>query len=108
MDIGIPKGILGLKGQRVNDIKLDEDKQQLTIKCSRDRRRNAVDPVTGRAGTINRYVRRQVRDVPLFGYPCLLSLRLSHRQFPEIIHRTSDLVSHIIHSGGVMVDGGSI
>mgnify|MGYP001763520471 CR=1 FL=1 len=77
MDIGIPKGILGLKGQRVNEIKLDEDTQQLVIECRRDRRRNAVDPVTGKRGTINRYVRRQVRDVPLFGYPCVIDMELA-------------------------------
>lgn len=77
MDIGIPKDILGLKGQRVNEIKLDEHKQQLVIDCRRDRRRNAVDPITGKAGTINRYVRRQVRDVPLFGYPCVIEMELA-------------------------------
>ena len=77
MDIGIQRDILGLKGQRVNQIKLDEQEQQLVIHCSRDRRRNAIDPVTGKKGTINRYVRRQVRDVPLFGYPCVIEVELA-------------------------------
>ena len=69
MGIDIQRDILGLKGQRVNQIKLDEQEQQLVIHCRRDKRRNAIDPVTGQKGTINRTVRRQVRDVPLFGYP---------------------------------------
>lgn len=77
MDIGIQRDILGLKGQRVNQIKLDEQEQQLVIHCRRDRRRNAIDPVTGEKGTINRYVRRQVRDVPLFGYPCVIEMELA-------------------------------
>ena len=77
MDIGIQRDILGLKGQRVNQIALDEQEQQLVIHCSRDRRRNAIDPVTGQKGTINRYVRRQVRDVPLFGYPCVIEVELA-------------------------------
>ena len=77
MDIGIQRDILGLKGQRVNQIGLDEQAQQLVIHCSRDRRRNAIDPVTGQKGTINRYVRRQVRDVPLFGYPCIIEVELA-------------------------------
>jgi len=77
MDIGIQRDILGLKGQRVNQIKLDGQEQQLVIHCSRDRRRNAIDPVTGQKGTINRYVRRQVRDVPLFGYPCVIEVELA-------------------------------
>jgi len=77
MDIGIQRDILGLKGQRVNQIKLDEQERQLVIHCRRDRRRNAIDPVSGKKGTINRYVRRQVRDVPLFGYPCVIDMELA-------------------------------
>lgn len=77
MDIGIQRDILGLQGQRVNQVKLDEQEQQLVIHCNRDRRRNAIDPVTGKKGTINRYVRRQVRDVPLFGYPCVIEIELA-------------------------------
>lgn len=77
MNIGIPRNILGLKGQRVNEIKLDKEEQQLVIQCSRDRRRNAVDPITGKKGTINQYVRRQVRDLPLFGCRCVIEVELA-------------------------------
>jgi len=77
MDIGIQRDILGLKGQRVNQIKLDEQEKQLVIHCNRDRRRNAIDPVTGQKGTVNRYVRRQVRDIPLLGYPCVIEIELA-------------------------------
>lgn len=77
MGIGIPSDILGLKGQRVNEMKLNAKTQQLVIHCSRDRRRNAVDSVTGKKGTVNRYVRRQVRDLPLFGYPCVIEMELA-------------------------------
>jgi transposase len=77
MGIDIQRDILGLKGQCVNEIKLDEEKQQLIICCRRDRRRNAIDPVTGQKGTVNQYVRRQIRDVPLFGYPCMIEMELA-------------------------------
>jgi transposase len=77
MGIDIQRDILGLKGQCVNQITLGEQGQQLVIHCSRDRRRNAVDPVTGRKGTINRHVRRQIRDVPLLGYPCVIEMELA-------------------------------
>jgi transposase len=77
MGIDIQRDILGLKGQCVNQIRLDEAEQQLVIFCRRDRRRNAIDPVTGLKGTVNRYVRRQVRDVPLFGYPCMIDMELA-------------------------------
>ena len=42
MGIDIQRNILGLKGQRVNEIKLNEKEQQLVICCRRDRRRNAI------------------------------------------------------------------
>jgi len=77
MNIDIPRDILGLKGQRVNQVTLDEKQQQLVIYCHRDRRRNAIDPVTGKKGTVNRYVRRQVRDMPLWGYPCVIEVELA-------------------------------
>ena len=57
MGIGMSKDILGLTGQRVNEIKLDEAWQTLDIQCRRDGRKKAIDPVTGKKGTINRYVR---------------------------------------------------
>ncbi len=77
MGIDIQRDILGLKGQCVNQIKLDEEEGQLVICCRRDRRRKAIDPVTGQKGTVNRYVRRQVRDVPLSGYPCVIEMELA-------------------------------
>ena len=76
MGIDIQRDILGLKGQCVNQIKLEEERQ-LVIGCRRDRRRKAIDPVTEQQGTVNRYVRRQVRDVPLFGYPCVIEMELA-------------------------------
>jgi transposase len=77
MGIDVQRDILGLKGQCVNQIRLDEAQQQLVISCRRDSRRNAIDPVTAQKGTVNRYVRRQVRDVPLFGYPCVIEVELA-------------------------------
>jgi transposase len=77
MGIGISSNILGLVGQRVNEIKLDELTQQVQIVCRRDRRKKVVDPVTGMKGTVNRYVSRLVRDIPFMGYPCLLEIELA-------------------------------
>ena len=66
---------MNLKGQRVNEIKQEE--QYLVIHCSRDKRRSPIDPLTGKKGTINRYVRRKIKDIPLFGYPCLIDIELA-------------------------------
>ena len=75
MSTDISKDILGLKGQRVNTIKQDE--QQIVIHCHRDKRRRAIDPITGKKGTVNRYVHRRVRDIPLFGTPCVIDIELA-------------------------------
>ncbi len=68
MGTNIPSDILSLQGQRVNQIKYDPDLNQVVIHCSRDRRRKVVDPVTGRQGTVNQYVRRKVTDLPILTY----------------------------------------
>ena len=75
--INISKRILGLSGQRVKEVKLDDKTKRLIIYCDRDKRRKPIDPVTGKHGSINRYVRRQVLDVPLFGTPCVIEMELA-------------------------------
>ena len=77
MTINIPQNILGLNGQCVNEINLSDDGEKLVIHCSRDACRRAVDPATGKKGSINQHVRRQVRDIPLFGYPCVIDIELA-------------------------------
>jgi transposase len=77
MGTNIPSDILSLQGQRVNQIKYDPALKQIVIHCNRDRRRKAVDPVTGRQGRVNQYVRRKVTDLPLFGHPCVIDMELA-------------------------------
>ena len=77
MSTNIQSDILSFQGQRVNQIKYDPDLNQVVIHCSRDRRRKVVDPVTGRQGTVNQYVRRKVTDLPLFGHPCVIDIELA-------------------------------
>jgi len=77
MSINISPTILGLPGQRVNEITFNKIHETVHILCKRDKRRKAIDPLTGQQGTINRYVRRQVQDIPLFGYPCYLEIELA-------------------------------
>ncbi len=77
MSTGISTNILNLSGQRVNEVKLDNEKNEIIIICHRDRRRKAIDPITAEKGTINRYVRRLIRDLPLFGHYCLIEIELA-------------------------------
>ena len=77
MPIDISTDILSLKGQRVKAIKQDNQSQHITIYCERDKRRNAIDPVTGNKGTINIKRRRTVQDMPLFGHPCFIEIELA-------------------------------
>lgn len=77
MTTSIPADILSLKGQRVNKIEHHKTLNKVLIHCHRDKRFKAIDPRTGLAGTINRYVRRSVQDLPLFGLPCTLEIELA-------------------------------
>lgn len=77
ISINISNDILGLTGQCVNEIAFDEQVNKIVICCSRDKRKSAVDPVTAKKGTVNKYVRRTVRDLPLFGFPCLIQIELA-------------------------------
>lgn len=77
MSTNIPRNILSLKGQRVNKIEHDEVHQQVIIHCCRDQRTRAIDPVTSQQGRVNQYIKRRVRDIPLFGLPCVLIIELA-------------------------------
>ena len=77
MTINISHDILSLKGQRVNGIKLAEGGDKVVIHCSRDARMSAIDPATGKKGSINRHIRRQVNDMPLLGYRCVIEIELA-------------------------------
>ena len=77
MSVSISSKILGLSGQTVKHIELDEDIQTVTIYCDRDQRRAIKDPISGLPTSVNRYVRRHVRDLPLFGKRCIVELELA-------------------------------
>jgi len=77
MSTSISAKIMSFGGQRVNEINLDEDRQCIIIQCTRDRRRKALDPITGEKGTVNQYIRRQIRDLPLCGKPCFVEIELA-------------------------------
>jgi len=44
---------MAFNGQCANQIYHDEEQQCIIIKCCRDKRRNAIDPITKTKGTIN-------------------------------------------------------
>jgi transposase len=66
MGATIPAGILGLRGQIVNSVTV-EAPGLVRVECRRDRRKAPVDARTGQRGRANRWLRRRVWDVPLFG-----------------------------------------
>jgi len=70
MHINIPAQILGLKGQCVNLINHNPSTNIITISCRRDKRYKPKNPIDKKPGTVNRYVRRVIHDLPL------LSLRV--------------------------------
>lgn len=77
MSLNIPLAILALKGQRINQIQFDYEDRKVLIECRRDKRRAVIDPITGQKGRINRLVKRQVRDTPIFGHSCWIEIELA-------------------------------
>ncbi len=77
MSITLPRNIFNLKGQVVKDIRLSDDNNCLVIHCRRNKKYKAIDPQTNRCGTINTYVRRQVKDIPMLGFQCLIEIELA-------------------------------
>jgi len=74
MAAAIPTSILGLRGQCVKSLSWDEAAGELVAHCRRDGRFVPVDHRTGARGTVNRWLRRRVRDLPLWGRPMILEI----------------------------------
>lgn len=77
MSLNIPTKIMALNGQVINEIEFDSEKNAVNIRCSRDRRRVAVDPQTGKTGRINTLVKRTIRDTPFMGHSCAIEIELA-------------------------------
>lgn len=77
MHINIPGSILGLKGQSVNSINCDPATNTITIACRRDKRKAAIDPISGQRGTVNCYIRRSVSDLPILNYRVEIEIELA-------------------------------
>jgi len=73
MGATIPAGILRLRGQIVNSVTV-EAAGVVRVDCRRDRRMAPVDARTGHRGRANRWLRRRVWDVPLFGHRVALDI----------------------------------
>jgi len=74
MAAAIPTSILGLRGQCVKSLSWDQARGELVAHCRRDARFVPVDSRTGARGTVNRWLRRRVRDLPLWGRPVTLDI----------------------------------
>jgi len=70
----IPSWIVGLHGQCVKQVTWDEQRDTLVFYCNRDGRFVPVDHRTGSRGTVNRWLRREVQDLPVWGRPIVLSI----------------------------------
>jgi transposase len=75
MSINIPAFMLDLKGQCVNRINCDSETNTLTIICQRDKRYNPID-TDKNGGTVNRYVRRTIHDLPLLSHQVQIEIQL--------------------------------
>jgi len=76
MSTSIPVNILGISGQVVNTIQ-QQDSGEIVITCSRDKRTKVIDPVSELKTSINLYIHRTIKDLPLLGRPCLVEIELA-------------------------------
>ena len=83
MSIALPVAIFNLPGQVVKTVKFDQSSNQLIFLCRRDKRHKVADPVTGQSGTINRYVRRRIKDIPLCGCYSIFEIELAEVRLPN-------------------------
>ena len=87
MGATIPVGIMGYQGQVIKDIYVDESAGKVSVICRRDRRRKPVAARSGRVGSVHRYKRRTIRDVPLAGYACEVEIEYAETYLsPSSIH----------------------
>lgn len=77
MSLNISSQILSLPGQCVKQVQHNLEQQTLTLSCDRDRRYKPIDPISGERASVNRFVRRTVRDLPLCGFDCYLDIELA-------------------------------
>ena len=77
MSITLPSYMLNLKGQVVKEIHCIDKENRILIDCRRNKKTVAIDPRTNKRGTINNYIRRQVKDIPIFGFTCTIEVELA-------------------------------
>lgn len=73
MGTTIPAGSVGLRGQVVNAVTV-EGGGVVRVHCRRDTRYRPIDARTGQGGRGNRWLRRTVWDVPMFGHRVALDI----------------------------------
>lgn len=77
MSITLPGAIFDLHGQVVKKFNFDTVESTVTVCCRRDKRFKPIDPLTKQMGTVNRYLRRSVKDIPLCQRPCIIDIELA-------------------------------
>ncbi|MES1942499.1 transposase IS204/IS1001/IS1096/IS1165 family protein [Salinisphaera sp. PC39] len=88
----IPTSILGLRGQCVKSLSWDQAADELVVRCTRDQRFAPVDHRTGARGTVNRWLRRRVRDLPLWGRAVTLEIEYCQLKVGATDRRMEHLV----------------
>lgn len=83
MSITLPSSIFELNGQVVKEINVSSDASKLQIHCVRDKRYKAKLGTGVEPATTNRYIRRLVNDLPLFGRKCQLSIELAEMRLKD-------------------------
>lgn len=77
MSINIPNAILSFPGQCVKQIEHNLTDRIIRVICQRDKRYAPKDPFTYQRATVNRYVRRDIHDLPFLNYRFKVQIELA-------------------------------
>lgn len=95
MSVTIPAGIVGLRGQCLQQLLVEEEGRRLVIQCRRDSRIAPIDHRTRQRGRPNRRLRRRIYDLPLMGRPLALDIEY----FEVAVGRSDRRAEHLSFVG---------
>jgi transposase len=83
MSIILPKNLLNISGQVIKKVSVFSENGVVYINCERDKRLSVYDPLTGNKGTVNRYIRRSITDLPVCCNRCIVGIELAEIRMPS-------------------------
>ncbi len=79
----LSSSLFSFKGQCVESCSVEEVSQSVFVHCRRDRRYKVKEPISGTSCTVDHYVKRRLKDLPVSGRPCTIEVELAKTRDKE-------------------------